>query len=132
MRSPRFVMPAASPATIIIGRCRRTSSSSSETSDFALSLRLQEASSDRPGGYVRRDVLEFGADLAPTWWGEAPERPHASSETISRYNLTGRFWSINAPTCPTWPSVRNPELTICWRRRSRDPALDHGSARHLA
>jgi hypothetical protein len=80
MRSPRFVMPAASPATIIIGRCRRTSSSysssssSSKTSDFALSLRLQEASSDRPGGYVRQDVLEFGADLAPTWWGRGSRK----------------------------------------------------------
>jgi hypothetical protein len=105
MRSPRFVMPAASPATTVVGRCRRTSSSysssSSETSDFALSLRLQEASSDKPGGYVGQAVLEFGADLALILVGRGSRKGASFTRDNRSIQLAGRVGSIEAPTCPT-------------------------------
>jgi hypothetical protein len=62
--------------------------------------------------------------------GEAPERPHVSPgensfdtiDLISWADKTRRLVRHSLAPC-------NLELTTRWRSRSRDPALDRGSAR---
>jgi hypothetical protein len=63
---------------------------SSETSDFALSLRLQEASSDRPGGYVGQAVLDW------VRWGGFDFADKSTESSLSRRDRVKVAWQFTA------------------------------------
>jgi hypothetical protein len=74
-----------------------------ETPDFALSLRLREASSGRPGGYVWQAALQYGSSIG--WYQAAPGNDPTPCFAHRVYTGGGYNRPIELPHLETFPGA---------------------------